>query len=140
MNKAELIAAVAEKTGMSKKDTEAVIVAALNTITEALADEEKVQLVGFGSFEVKKRAERTGLNPKTMETIAIPAGPAARELSGLLALNGSGQFLFDLLQTEQTEDSLVQAMLDAYDIDDTTARTDVAEFVEILRSSGVLLE
>lgn len=74
------------------------------------------------------------------ETIAIPAGPAARELSGLLALNGSGQFLFDLLQTEQTEDSLVQAMLDAYDIDDTTARTDVAEFVEILRSSGVLLE
>ena len=73
MNKAELIAAVAEKTGMSKKDTEAVIVAALNTITEALAEEEKVQLVGFGSFEVKKRAERTGLHPKTMESIAIPA-------------------------------------------------------------------
>ena len=73
MNKAELIAAVAEKTGMSKKDTEAVIVAALNTITEALAEEEKVQLVGFGSFEVKKRAERTGRNPKTKETIMIPA-------------------------------------------------------------------
>jgi len=73
MNKAELIAAVAEKTGMSKKDTEAVIVATLNTITNALAEEEKVQLVGFGSFEVKKRAERTGLNPKTMESIAIPA-------------------------------------------------------------------
>ena len=72
MNKTELIAAVAEKTGMSKKDTEAVIVAALNTITEALAEEEKVQLVGFGSFEVKKRAERTGLNPKTLESIAIP--------------------------------------------------------------------
>ena len=76
MNKAELIAAVAEKTGMSKKDTEAVIVAALNTITEALAQEEKVQLVGFGSFEVKKRAERTGLNPKTKESIAIPASKA----------------------------------------------------------------
>ena len=76
MNKAELIAAVAEKTGMSKKDTETVIVAALNTITEALAEEEKVQLVGFGSFEVKKRAERTGLNPKTMERIAIPASKA----------------------------------------------------------------
>ena len=76
MNKAELIAAVAEKTGMSKKDTETVIVAALNTITEALAEEEKVQLVGFGSFEVKKRAERTGLNPKTLETIAIPASKA----------------------------------------------------------------
>lgn len=74
------------------------------------------------------------------ETIAIPAGPAARELSGLLALNGSGQLLFALLQTEQSEDSLVQAMLDTYDIDEATARTDVAEFVEILRSSGVLVE
>ena len=73
MNKAELIAAVAEKTGMSKKDTEAVIVAALNTITEALAEEEKVQLVGFGSFEVKKRAARIGRNPKTKESIEIPA-------------------------------------------------------------------
>ena len=76
MNKAELIAAVAEKTGMSKKDTETVIVAALNTITEALAEEEKGQRVGVGSFEGKKRAERTGLNPKTLETIAIPASKA----------------------------------------------------------------
>ena len=76
MNKAELIAAVAEKTGMSKKDTEAVIVAALNTITNALAEEEKVQLVGFGSFEVKKREARTGLNPKTLEKIEIPASKA----------------------------------------------------------------
>jgi hypothetical protein len=74
------------------------------------------------------------------ETIAIPAGPAARELSGLLALNGSGQFLFQQLQNEQTEDSLVQAMLDAYEIDEVTARADVAEFVKILRSSGVLVE
>ena len=74
------------------------------------------------------------------ETIAIPAGPAARELSGLLALNGSGQFLFQQLQNEQTEDSLVQAMLDAYEIDEVTARADVAEFVEILRSSGVLVD
>jgi hypothetical protein len=74
------------------------------------------------------------------ETIAIPAGPAARQLSGLLALGGSGQFLFDLLQTEQTEDSLVKAMLDTYEVDEATARADVAEFVEILRSSGVLQE
>lgn len=74
------------------------------------------------------------------ETIAIPAGTAARELSGLLALNGSGQFLFELLQTEQTEDSLVKAMLDTYEIDEATARADVVEFVEILRSSGVLAE
>ena len=76
MNKAELIAAAAEKANLSKKDTEMAVNAAIEVITEALADEEKVQLVGFGSFEVKKRAERTGLNPKTMETIAIPATKA----------------------------------------------------------------
>ena len=76
MNKAELIAAVAEKTGMSKKDTEAVFATTLNTITAALAEDDKVQLVGFGSFEVKKRAARTGLNPKTKESIAIPASKA----------------------------------------------------------------
>lgn len=73
MNKTELIAAVADKTGMSKKATEAVITAALTTVTAALADEEKVQLVGFGSFEVKKRAERTGLNPRTKEPVKIAA-------------------------------------------------------------------
>ena len=74
------------------------------------------------------------------ETIAIPSGPAARELSGLLALNGSGRLLFDLLQSEQTEQSLVQAMLDTYEIDADTAQADVAEFLEILRQNGVLLE
>lgn len=74
------------------------------------------------------------------ETIAIPAGTAARELSGLLALNGSGKFLFELLQTEQTEDSLVQAFLDAYDVDIDTARADVADFLSVLRDSGVLQE
>ena len=73
MNKTELIAAVAEKTGMSKKDTEAVIAATLGTITAALHEEEKVQLMGFGSFEVKKRAARTGRNPRSKETIEIPA-------------------------------------------------------------------
>jgi hypothetical protein len=74
------------------------------------------------------------------ETIAIPAGPAARELSGLLALNGSGQDLFQLLQTEQTEEALVQSLLDTYEIDADTARADVAEFLEVLRSNGVLIE
>ena len=73
MNKAELIAAVAEKTGMSKKDTESVVSATFDTIVAAMAEEEKVQLVGFGSFEVKKRAERIGRNPKTKESITIPA-------------------------------------------------------------------
>ena len=76
MNKTELIAAVAEKTGMSKKDTEAVISATLGTITAALHEEEKVQLMGFGSFEVKKRAARTGRNPRTKEPVEIPASKA----------------------------------------------------------------
>jgi hypothetical protein len=74
------------------------------------------------------------------ETIAIPSGPAAQALSGLLALNGSGKLLFDLLQTPQTEDSLVQALLEAYEIDTDTARGDVLEFLQILRQNGVLLE
>ena len=73
MNKAELIAAVAEKTGLSKKDTEAAVSAAIEVITEALAQNEKVQLVGFGSFEVKSRAARIGRNPRTKQQIEIPA-------------------------------------------------------------------
>ena len=76
MNKNELIAAVAEKAGLSKKDAEAAITATVEAITEALTQEEKVQLVGFGSFEVKTRAERVGRNPKTKETIQIPASKA----------------------------------------------------------------
>ena len=73
MNKTELIAAVAEKTGMSKKDTEAVVAATFEAVAETLAKGDKVQLVGFGSFEVKKRAARLGRNPKTKETIKIEA-------------------------------------------------------------------
>ena len=73
MNKAELISAVAMKADVSKKDAEAVLTAALDTITDALAEGEKVQLVGFGSFELKKRAARLGRNPKTKEAIEIPA-------------------------------------------------------------------
>ena len=73
MNKAELINAAALKADVSKKDAEAVITAALDAITEALSESEKVQLVGFGSFEVKKRAARLGRNPKTKEAIEIPA-------------------------------------------------------------------
>ena len=73
MNKTELIAAVAEKTGLSKKDSDAAVNAVLNTITETLKADEKIQLVGFGSFETKKRAARTGRNPRSKETIQIPA-------------------------------------------------------------------
>ena len=73
MNKAELINAVAAAADVSKKDAEAVISATLDAITGALKEGEKVQLVGFGSFEVKKRAARIGRNPKTKESIEIPA-------------------------------------------------------------------
>ena len=73
MNKAELINADAEKAGLSKKDTETVVNATIDVIAGTLADGDKVQLVGFGAFEVKSRAERTGRNPKTKEEIKIPA-------------------------------------------------------------------
>ena len=77
MNKAELVSAVAEKTGMSKKDSEKAVNAAFDTITEALAAGDKVQLVGFGGFEVKERGARIGRNPKTKEEIEIPASRVA---------------------------------------------------------------
>lgn len=73
MNKAELIAAVAEKAGSTKKDAEKAVNATFEAITENVKKGEKVQLVGFGSFEVKKRDARIGRNPKTKEEIKIPA-------------------------------------------------------------------
>ena len=73
MNKAELINAVAEKTGLSKKDSELAVNATFDAITAALTTGEKVQLVGFGAFDVKERASRIGRNPKTKEEIEIPA-------------------------------------------------------------------
>ena len=73
MNKTELIAAVAESAGLSKKDTERVVNAALDTITTALCKGEKVQISGFGTFEVKDREARLGRNPHTKEAIEIPA-------------------------------------------------------------------
>jgi DNA-binding protein HU-beta len=76
MNKAELINAAAEKAGLSKKDTERAINAAVDTITATLAQGDKVQLVGFGAFEVKSRAARIGRNPKTKQSIQIPASKA----------------------------------------------------------------
>ena len=67
MNKTELILGVAEETGFSRKNVEIGLNAAINLITKALADQEKVQIVGFGAFETKVRAERMGRNPKTGE-------------------------------------------------------------------------
>ncbi|MBE6924397.1 MAG: HU family DNA-binding protein [Ruminococcaceae bacterium] len=73
MNKTELINAVAERSGVTKKDTEKVISAAIDAITAALAEGDKIQLTGFGSFEVKERAARTGRNPRTGEATEIAA-------------------------------------------------------------------
>lgn len=73
MNKSELIAAVAEKADISKKDADKAVAAVLDAITESLTAGDKVQLVGFGTFEVRARAARTGRNPRTKETIQIAA-------------------------------------------------------------------
>jgi DNA-binding protein HU-beta len=73
MNKAELIAAVAEKAGLSKKDGERAVNAMLDTVIETVEAGEKVQLVGFGVFDIKHRDARIGRNPKTKEEIKIPA-------------------------------------------------------------------
>ncbi|MFB4163980.1 HU family DNA-binding protein [Alteribacillus sp. JSM 102045] len=73
MNKTELINQVAEQSGLSKKDTEAAVNATLENIEKSLKSGEKVQLIGFGNFEIRERAEREGRNPQTGETIKIPA-------------------------------------------------------------------
>jgi DNA-binding protein HU-beta len=73
MNKTDIIAAVAEKTGMTKKDAERVINATIETIEGGLVKGDKVQISGFGIFEVKAREARVGRNPRTKETIQIPA-------------------------------------------------------------------
>lgn len=73
MNKVELIAAVAENAGLSKKDAEKAVAAVVSSIEGALANGDKVQLIGFGTFEVRERAARTGRNPQTKETIEIAA-------------------------------------------------------------------
>ena len=73
MNKTELISACAESTGLSKKDSERVLNAAIDAITAALVKGEKVQISGFGIFDTKKRAARIGRNPHTTESSTIPA-------------------------------------------------------------------
>ncbi len=73
MNKTELVASVAEKAGMTKKDAEKAVSAVLDSVQEALADNDKVQLIGFGTFETRERAARTGRNPQTGKEIKIEA-------------------------------------------------------------------
>lgn len=76
MNKTELVESIAQKTGLSKKDSESALNAFLDTVKETLKNDDKIQLVGFGSFEVRTRAARKGINPQTKEQIKIPASKA----------------------------------------------------------------
>ncbi|MBR5420062.1 MAG: HU family DNA-binding protein [Lachnospiraceae bacterium] len=82
MNKTELVAAIADKAGLSKKDAEAVISAFTDTVTKELKKGGKVQLVGFGTFEVTKRSARTGRNPQTGATMKIAASKAPKFKAG----------------------------------------------------------
>ena len=88
MNKEDLVNAVSGKSGLSKKDSAAAISATLEAIKEALAKGEKVQLIGFGTFDVFQRAARTAMNPQTREKIMIPAKKAVRFKAGK-ALKGA---------------------------------------------------
>ena len=80
MNKSKLVAVMAEKSGMSRKNCEAALAAFVAATGDALKNGDKVHLVGFGTFEVKERAARVGRNPRTMESVEIPASrqPAFR--------------------------------------------------------------
>ena len=82
MNKAELVAAIADKTELSKKDAEKALKAFIDVVTEELKKGEKVQLVGFGTFETSERAAREGRNPQTGKTMKIPASTAPRFKAG----------------------------------------------------------
>ena len=73
MNKTQLVSKMAEKSNLSKKDTELALKAFIESVKEALVNKEKVQLIGFGTFEARERAARTGKNPRTKEEIQIPA-------------------------------------------------------------------
>ena len=82
MNKADLVAAMAEKAGVSKKDAEASLKAFTDVVAEELKKGEKIQLVGFGTFEVSERAARTGRNPQTGKTMKIEACKAPKFKAG----------------------------------------------------------
>ena len=82
MNKAELVAAMAEQTNLSKKDAEAALKAFIDVVSEELKKGEKIQLVGFGTFEVSERAAREGRNPQTGKTMKIEACKAPKFKAG----------------------------------------------------------
>ena len=82
MNKSELVDAIAKETGLSKKDSDAAVKAFVDTVTKSLKKKDKVQLVGFGTFETVKRAARNGKNPQTGATIKIPASVAPKFKAG----------------------------------------------------------
>ena len=82
MSKTELVAAIAERTGLTKKDSEAAVNAFVETVTEQLKNGEKVQLIGFGTFEVSERAERVGRNPQTGTEMTIAASKAPKFKAG----------------------------------------------------------
>ena len=82
MTKAELVTAIAEKSGLTKKDSEKALAAFIETVTDTLAKGESIQLVGFGTFEVAKRNARTGKNPQTGKAIKIPACKAPKFKAG----------------------------------------------------------
>ena len=88
MNKAELVAAIAEKTELSKKDSEKALKAFIDVVTEELKKGEKVQLVGFGTFETSKRAAREGRNPQTGATMKIAASVAPKFKAGKALKDG----------------------------------------------------
>ena len=82
MNKVEIVDAIAKDTGLTKKDAEAALKSFVDTVTKELTKGHSVQLIGFGSFDVGKRAARTGRNPKTGETIKIAASKAPKFKAG----------------------------------------------------------
>ena len=82
MNKTELVAAIADKAELTKKDSEKALKALIDVVTEELKNGEKIQLVGFGTFEVSERAARTGKNPQTGKAIKIPASKAPKFKAG----------------------------------------------------------
>lgn len=91
MNKSELIASVSEKAGLTKKDSEKAVNAVFSSIEESLVAMDKVQLIGFGSFEIKEREARSGRNPQTGEEILIPASKNPIFKSGKLLKDAVNQ-------------------------------------------------